>query len=302
MTASTASESHLAQAGRPHGASHRERTATRLLGRGLLHVALIAMSLAFSMPVLWMLSTSLKPTGREFSYPPQLIPTTIVWGNYATVMQSVPFTLWFRNTIYVTGASLIGTVLTASMAGYALARLRFRERGFWLMLVVSTMMLPGVVTLIPRFLIFKQLGWMDTFMPLIVPAWFGGGAFNVFLFRQFFASIPLDFDEAARMDGANSFLIFSRLILPLSMPVIATVAIFTFLDNWNAFMEPMIYLSSREHFTLAIGLNAFRGRYATYYALLMAASAITVVPIILLFFFAQRYFIQGISLSGLAGR
>ncbi|MHB0879233.1 MAG: carbohydrate ABC transporter permease [Anaerolineae bacterium] len=304
MTASTATGSDAARSGRTAAsrALHRRRAVGRATGRVLLHLALIVMSIAFSMPVLWMLSTSLKPVGREFSYPPQLIPTTIMWRNYLTVLQSVPFVLWFRNTLYVTGASLAGTVLTASMAGYALARLRFRERGFWLMLVISTMMLPGVVTLIPRFLIFRELHWMDTFFPLIVPSWFGGGAFNVFLFRQFFASIPLDFDEAARMDGASSFLIFSRLILPLSLPVIATVAIFTFLDNWNAFMEPMIYLSSREHFTLAIGLNAFRGRYATFYALLMSASAITVLPIILLFFFAQRYFIQGISLSGLAGR
>jgi len=297
MTASTAT---TAAASGVRG--RRPWSPGRLAWRGLLHLTLIAMSLAFSMPVLWMLSTSLKPTGREFSYPPQLLPTTIVWQNYLTVVQSVPFGLWFRNTLYITAASLAGTVLTASMAGYALARLRFRERGFWLLLVVSTMMLPGVVTLIPRFLIFKQLHWMDTFYPLIVPSWFGGGAFNVFLFRQFFASIPLDFDEAARMDGADSFLIFRKLILPLSMPVVATVSIFTFLDHWNAFMEPMIYLSSREHFTLAIGLNAFRGRYATYYALLMAASAITVVPIIILFFFSQRYFIQGISITGLAGR
>ncbi|MGQ9555481.1 MAG: carbohydrate ABC transporter permease [Anaerolineae bacterium] len=270
--------------------------------RFLLHLVLATASLVFITPVAWMLSTSLKGTGREFTYPPQLIPHPVVWRNYLTVLQAVPFDLWFRNTIYITMAALAGTVLTASMAGYALARLRFREREAWLLLVISTMMLPGVVTLIPRFLIFKSLGWMNTFWPLIVPSWCGGGAFSVFLFRQFFASIPLDFDEAARMDGASSFLIYRKLIMPLSQPVLATVAIFSFLDNWNAFMEPLIYLGSREQFTLAIGLNSFRGRYGTYYALLMAASAITVIPIIVLFFFTQRYFIQGITITGLAGR
>ncbi|NPV09683.1 MAG: carbohydrate ABC transporter permease [Anaerolineae bacterium] len=249
-----------------------------------------------------MLSTSLKATGREFAYPPELIPNPVIWHNYVTVVEAVPFGLWFRNTMVITLSALAGTVITASMAGFALARLRFREREAWLLLVISTMMLPGVVTLIPRFLIFKSLKWMDTYLPLVVPAWCGGGAFNVFLFRQFFASIPPEFDEAARMDGASSFLIFTRIIMPLSRPVLATVAIFSFLDNWNAFMEPLIYISTREKFTLAIGLNAFRGRYSTYYALLMAASAITVVPIIVLFFFTQRYFIQGITITGLAGR
>ena len=266
------------------------------------YLGLSAGALVLGLPLLWLLSTSLKERGHEFLVPPELIPNPILWQNYPTAMTALPFHLYFANTMIVVIMSELGTLLTASMAAYAFARLRFPGRDFLFVLVISSLMLPNVVTLIPKFVIFRILGWVNTLLPLWVPFWFGGGAFNIFLLRQYAMTMPHDLDEAARIDGANNWQIYFRVILPLLGPALATVAIFTFINGWNDFLEPLIYLHDESKRTLALGLLGFQDLYATEWNLMMAASAVLVVPIVVVFLVAQRYFIRGISLTGLAGR
>ncbi|MGQ9632595.1 MAG: carbohydrate ABC transporter permease, partial [bacterium] len=207
-----------------------------------------------------------------------------------------------KNTIIITFTCTVGGILTASLAGFAFARLRFPGRDPLFVLCLSTMMLPYVVTMVPQFILFKYLGWVDTLLPLTVPAWFGGGAFFIFLCRQFFMTIPYEFDDAARIDGANEWQVWARIIMPLSHPVIATMAIFSFMNHWNDFMGPLIYLHSMEKRTIAIGLRTYVGMEGSDWNYLMAAATATTIPVLILFFSAQRYFIKGVIMSGLAGR
>lgn len=266
------------------------------------HLLLSAFGVLLLGPLAWLISTSLKEPSAIFILPPQWIPDPIRWQNYPEALQAQPFARFFLNTLTITILATLGTVLTASMAAFAFARLRFPLRGFWFGLVVSTLMLPSIVTLIPTFILFRNLKWIDTFLPLIVPYWFGGGAFNIFLLRQFFMTIPLELDEAARMDGASNYRIYAQIILPLAKPALATVTIFGIIAHWNEFVLPLIYLHSTEKWTMAIGLQGFSGLYATQWHWLMAASTIMVLPLILLFFSAQRYYLEGIQMSGIAGR
>jgi multiple sugar transport system permease protein len=256
------------------------------------------------LPFFWLLSTSLTARGLEFQVPPRWIPDPVVWRNYqqAFFESGLPFPTFFLNTVIITVANIAGTLGSASIAGFGFARLRFPARNAVFILVLSTMMLPGTVTLIPSYLLFNRLGWIDTWLPLIVPAYLGGGAFNVFLFRQFFMGLPLELDEAARMDGASTWQIYLRIALPLSGPVLATVGIFTFLATWNSFLDALIYLNSVEKMTLAVGLQAFRGLYLQQWNLMMAAAAIMIAPVLVLFALAQRYFVRGLVMTGLGGR
>src|SRR5579884_1828779 len=254
------------------------------------------------LPLLWLISTSLKERGHEFLVPPEIIPHPILWQNYPTALTSLPFHIYFANTMIVVIMSELGTLLTASMAAFAFSRLRFPGRDFLFVLVLSSLMLPNVVTLIPKFVIFRILGWINTLLPLWVPFWFGGGAFNIFLLRQYAMTLPHELDEAARIDGANNWQIYLRVVLPLIGPALATVAIFTFIYSWNDFLEPLIYLHDESKRTLALGLLGFQDLYATQWNLMMAASAVLILPVVVVFLFAQRYFIRGISLTGLAGR
>ncbi|MHB0878095.1 MAG: carbohydrate ABC transporter permease [Anaerolineae bacterium] len=270
--------------------------------RSMLHLPLLACSVVLLLPLVWMVSTSLKATGSEFEYPPSWLPDPVVWRNYAEVFEGLPFHLFFRNTIIVVLGSLTGTTITASLVAYAFARLRYPGRDLWFMVLLSTMMLPSAVTLIPQYFIFRSLGWIDTLLPLFVPSWFGGGAFNVFLFRQFFSTIPYDLDEAAKVDGASTFRTYAQILLPLSGPAVTTVAVFSFIGHWNAFMEPLIYLNSTKNLTVAVGLQLFRTQYFGYWNLMMAAGVLTTLPCIALFFAAQRYFIRGIVMTGISGR
>jgi ABC-type glycerol-3-phosphate transport system permease component len=258
--------------------------------------------LVLSVPLAWLLSTSLKAEGTEFLTPPSWIPARIVWQNYPTALTTLPFHLYLWNTLLVTVLSLIGTLLTASMAAFAFARLRFPGRGVLFVLLLSTLMLPQAVTLIPKFVIFRNLDWVNTLNPLWVPWWFGGGAFFVFLMRQFLMTLPLDLDEAARIDGASNWQIFGRVLMPLCRPALITVAIFSVINSWNDFLEPLIYLHDPRLRTLALGLRGFQDLYATQWTLMMAASAVIIAPVLVLFFVCQRYFIRGIHLTGLAGR
>ncbi len=256
-------------------------------------------SLAFLFPLLWMLSTALKPDAQLFAYPPEWIPKPPQWGNFVAAIEYFPFWRYFWNSTVVTVLAVFGQVFSASIVAYGFAKLRWPGREVVFFLVLATLMIPAQVTMIPQFVIFTWMGWVDTLLPLIVPSFFGGGAFNVFLFRQYYRTIPREYNDAARIDGASEWRIFWQIILPQSKPVMATAGIFAFLWTWNDFMGPVIYLHSPKNFTLPIGLRAFQQQTGTEWDLLMAASLIVMLPVIVLFFVLQRYFVQGMALSGL---
>ena len=280
-----------------HAGAHGRRRTLHIV----LHVAFISLGLLYLLPFAWMLSTSLKLDGREISMPPQWIPNPIVWENYYRAVTALPM-LWFlRNTLIIAITSTAIGLLAASLAGFAFARLRFPGRDLLFSLCLSTLMLPSIVTLIPEFLLFRQIGWINTFLPMIVPWSLGGHALGIFLFRQYAMTIPRDYDEAARVDGAGAFRIWWSIILPLSRPVLATIAILAFIHHWNDFLRPLVFLQDQDMRTLAIGLRMFRSEYLVQWNLLMAASALMLLPILALFFIAQRYFVQGIVMSGVKG-
>jgi ABC-type glycerol-3-phosphate transport system permease component len=269
---------------------------------GVTYLSLLAGALIAVFPVIWMVSTSLKQTGSEFEFPPRIIPSPVAWSNYLIAAQSAPFDVYFRNSFGVTMLASLGTLLSASFVAYGFARLRFFGREFLFLVLLSTLMLPDIVTLIPRFILFRSLGWYDTLLPLIVPAWFGGGAFYVFLIRQYYLTIPYELEEAARVDGASTLYIFTRIMLPLSGPALAAVAIFAVVSNWNDFLGPLIFTQSPQYRTVALGLRSFLGEYHNSWNLLMAGATAMLVPILVLFLSAQKYFIRGVAMTGLAGR
>jgi ABC-type glycerol-3-phosphate transport system permease component len=276
------------------------RTRQRL-GHFLLHVLMIALGVTFLMPLAWVASTSLKLPGQVFITPIEWLPKSPRWENYLDVFRRLPFEKFIVNSLFVTTMGTIGSVLSSVMVAFGLSRIRWPGREIVFTILLATMMLPGVVTLIPVFIIFKQIRWVGTFYPLWVPAWFGG-AFYVFLMRQYMLTLPTELDEAAKMDGASNFRILWQVIAPLCGPAIASVAIFSFLFHYNDFMGPLIYISDNTMYTLPLGLLWFQGRFGNFWHLVMAASMITILPVIVLFFFAQRYFVQGIQFTGLAGR
>ncbi len=281
----------------------KESKSTReIIGKIIAYIIITFFGMLLIVPFLWAVSTSLKPTGQEFTYPPKWIPEPFMRENYRIALTTLPFHMFLKNTVIITAFATVGSVITASLAGYAFARLQFPGKNFLFMLCISTMMLPYVVTLVPTFILFRWLGWVDTFYPLIVPSWFGGGAFFIFLCRQFFMTLPLDYDDAAKIDGASEWYIYSRIIMPLSQPVVITMLIFNFVNHWNDFMGPLIFLHSMEKKTISIGLRTYLGVEGTDWNYLMAASVATIIPVLIIFFVAQRYFIKGVVMSGLAGR
>jgi ABC-type glycerol-3-phosphate transport system permease component len=257
-------------------------------------------ALLFFVPFLWMISSSLKPNYQIFEVPPRWIPNPPRWENYFEALTTLPFDRYIVNTAIITAITIVGHLLSCTLIAYAFARLRAPGRDFLFLIVLATMMLPYPVTMVPLYVLFKELGWINTFLPLTVPA-FLGSAFYIFLLRQFFLTIPADFEDAALIDGANTLQILWRVILPLSMPALATVAIFTFQATWNDFLAPLIYLQKPELYTVTLGLQFFRSTFTTNWAYLMAASLVTSLPVIIIFFLAQRYFIEGITLSGIKG-
>jgi multiple sugar transport system permease protein len=283
-------------------ASRRRAARLRLLGRLALHLVLIVMAVTFLVPTLWLLSSSLKASTEIFTSPIRWIPAVPEWGNYVEAFTVEPMFLFARNSAIVVVGAVLGTVITSTMAAYSFARLRWPGRDFGFGLVVATMLLPGVVTLVPRFVLFKTIGWVDTFYPLIVPFWFGGGAFYIFLMRQFFKTLPYELEEAARIDGASSLRILFQIMVPLSKPAMASVAVFSTFAHYNDFLDPLIYLNHTEDWTLALGIRTFNTNYSARWELIFAASVAMLIPMIVLFFAAQRYFVQGIHLTGLAGR
>ena len=221
--------------------------------------------------------------------------------NYAIAWTAKPFTQYVLNTLFITVLAILGQVISASLVGFAFARLKWPGRDLFFILLLATMMLPYEATLIPNYLIYRWLGWIDTYLPLIVPSFLGGGAFYIFLFRQFFLSLPREMDEAARVDGCSTFGIYRQILMPLCKPIIATTAVLSFVHHWNDFLPPMIYLNSSDKFTIAIGLRFFMGVYETDLHLMMAAATLALIPVVLVFLFGQRYFIKSIVLSGTKG-
>lgn len=266
----------------------------------IVYTLLVIGGVFVSVPFVWMISTSFKALGQVFIFPPVWIPKPVRWENYVQVFQVIPFASCFKNTVIITFTSVVGLMLASSLAGYSFARLRWKGKNVLFIIVLSTMMLPTQVTMIPQFIVFRHLKWIDTFWPLIVPA-FAGSAFQIFLFRQFFMTIPVEYDEAARIDGCTIMGIYWRIILPMSLPVLATGALFAFRFRWDQFLEPLIYLHSIRNYTIALGLRMFLGEYSTSWHYLMAASCVSMLPVLITFFVGQRYFVQGVVVTGIKG-
>ena len=264
------------------------------------YLMLIAIGISMLVPFLWMISTSLKNLAEAQIYPPRWIPDTPLWSNYREIMVQVPFAAFVYNSFKVSILGSIGQVLTCSTAGYAFARLRFWGRDVLFVILLATLMIPYQVVMIPQFLIFKSLGWVNTHLALIVPFWLGG-AFGTFLMRQFFLSLPDELGDAARVDGCNPFQTYWRIYLPLTKPALATLAVLTFMSRWNDLLGPLIYLNRPDMMTVTAGLSYFQGQYYANLPLLMAGSAVSLIPTLVLFAFTQRYFVQGVVLTGLKG-
>lgn len=267
----------------------------------LPHYPLITLSALFLIPFLWLLTTSFKPEGQMMSYPPVWFFTPTL-EHYVKAFTEAQFKYrtFLANSLLICEFVVLGTILSSAFVAYGLSRIRWRGRDFVFICMLATMMLPGQVTMIPVFMIFMKLGWINSFLPLIVPA-FLGNTFFIFMLRQFFLTIPQDLQDAARIDGCNELMIWWRVVLPLSKPALATVGLFAFLGSWNDFMGPLIYIYDERLYTMSLGLAMFQGQYGTEYGQLMAVSTILTIPIIILFFFTQRTFIQGIKLTGQTG-
>ena len=286
----------------------------RRSGRLLLYLLAVLGSAVFMGPFLFTVASSVKTVAEIHAFPPTLFPAVPQWQNYLAIftIPGVPYALFYRNTVFIAALVVLGTVVTAAISAYGFARFRWKCRDFFFLVLLSTLVLPEEIVLIPKFLMFNNIPRMlfgqtliDTWWPLILPAWFGGGAFNVFLLRQFFLQIPRELEEAAVLDGANTWQIFFRIMLPLSLPALATVAIFSFLGTWNDFIHPLIYLNTDTKFPLSLGLRYFQQQPVDATDprdhLLMAASLLAILPAVALFFAAQRYFVKGIVMTGIKG-
>lgn len=274
----------------------------RKIGLVVLQILLTLLLITFLVPALWMISSSLKASTEVFAHPIVWIPESPQWDNYTKIFDKLPFERFAYNTFVVTGLAVIGTIVSSLMVGYSFARLDWPGKNIFFAMMISTMFLPEIVTLIPRFLIFRELKWIDTYYPLIVPYWMGASAIHIFLVHQFFRGLPVELEEAALIDGANRIQILVNILLPLSKPVIASIAVFSLLQHYNSYIEPLIYLNTRDKWTLAVGIKGLNDSNATEWELIFAAGTLMVAPVLLLFIFAQRYFVQGIALTGFGGR
>lgn len=251
-------------------------------------------------PLVWMVLVSLDDQAQLYAVPPQYIPTVVHWSNYPAAVTAFPFVRYFLNTMIITGTGIVGLLFSCTLVGYSFARLRWPGRDVFFIVMLATMMVPPQVTLIPLYVIWRQFGALDTYAPLIIPAFFGN-AYLIFFARQFFTTIPLELEDAARVDGCGYFTIYSRVMLPLSLPLLVTLGLFAFVWHWNAFFEPLIYLTTPSKYTLQLGLLTFNGQYQTDIPLLIAAATLMIVPIIFIFLFGQQYFIKSVVLTGLKG-
>lgn len=266
-------------------------------GRTVLYIALTAGAIAMLFPFVWMVATSLKPEGDIFRYPTDLLPRNPTLAAYHDVWERIPFGRFFVNSVVFASAVTLLSLFLDSLTAFALARLRFRGRELCFWIILGTLMVPFQITLIPLFVTVFQFGWLDTYQGLIVPR--ATNAFGIFLLRQFFITLPRDLDDAARLDGASDFRVYREVILPLSKPALATLAIFHFMANWNDFLWPLVITTTTEMRTLPAGLTLFMGQYVIEHAVLMAGALISLLPLALAFFAAQRYFVRGVVMTGL---
>ena len=278
----------------------KRRSTRRWWATGLSYGALLLLSLPFVLPLLWMLATAFKPTAQIYNDPLALWPSPMTLANFRVAWHLLDFPRFLANSLWVTGLSMVGAILSSALVGYAFATLPARGKGTLFTLLLMTMMLPPVATLIPQFVLFSARGWVNSYWPLILPSFFAN-AFYVFLFRQFFLGLPRELFESAEIDGCNPLLAFRWLALPLATPAIATVAIFAFISAWNDFLTPLIYLSTTSKFTLSLGLALFQGLFYTQLEYLMPMALVGLAPVLLLFCLAQRYFVQGIVTTGIQG-
>jgi multiple sugar transport system permease protein len=301
MTSTTSTLSNASQEVSP-AVLRRRKLVKRLISKTVVYIILSVVALLFFIPFLWLVITSLKPTNQVFTDPPQWIPSPILWSNYvdALTTPAFPFLHLLRNTLFYVITTTIGTVISSAIVAYAFARMRFKGRDVLFAITLATMMLPGIVTLIPSYILFKWLGWVGSYLPLIVPTFFGA-AFNIFLLRQFMITIPYDLTDAAYVDGANDFVILWQVIVPLVKPALLVIGVMNIMYIWNDFFGPLIYLSNQEQYPLVMGLYAFRTQHTIIWNQMMAATLATCFPLIALFFVAQRYFIEGITMTGLKG-
>lgn len=278
-----------------------------------LHVVLAAIGITFMMPFFWVASTSLKTPGTVFSYPIEWIPKYPQWHNYIEIFKLVKavdskgkeipaLPLWMANTAFLVVMGVLGSITSSTLVAYGLTRIRWRGQNLVFALTLITMMLPGVVTLVPTFLIFRNLGWINTFLPLIIPPWMGSNAFYIFLLRQFFLTLPVELDEAAIIDGAGSFRILCQIVAPLAKPALASVGVFSFLAHYNDFMGPLIYIGSIYKYPISVGLRYVQGNYGNRWPQVMVLVMISLIPVTIIFFLAQKTFIQGVQMAGIAGR
>lgn len=299
MAANTITSTSVRSAGL---SSWKKQSLGETVRKTLVYVLLIVLSLTFLFPLFWMITSALKAEGQIFLWPPQWIPNPILFSNFQKAFNNpqLPFDRFVVNTLIIEAGVVSGRLISCTLVAYGFARLRAPGKNILFTLLLATLMLPRAAIIIPEYILFNQLGWVNTFLPLIVPAWFGE-AYAIFLMRQFFMTIPRELEEAAIIDGATTLTVIWKVIVPLSTPVLAVIAILTFKDTWNDFLHPLLFLNEPSKYTVAVGLAYFNGQFDVKLNLLMAASVTMMVPIVILFIFAQRAFVEGISLTGLKG-
>jgi ABC-type glycerol-3-phosphate transport system permease component len=280
--------------------THSRYRVRKFAGKTLWYVVLTGFGVIFSLPFFWMLSSSLKVESDIWVYPPAWIPNPALWTNYPEALELMNFPRLLGNTLFLVVVGTFGILLSSTWIVYGFTRFRFRGRDGMFMLLLATMMLPSQVTMVPLFIMYKDLGWLNTYLPLLVPAFFGG-AFYIFLLRQFFLTIPTELDDAAKIDGCGYIGIWWRIMIPLAKPALATVTVFSVIAGWNDFLWPLIILNDGDKYNLALGLATFKGLYTTQWNYLMAASVVVLLPCLLLYFFAQRFIVEGIAMTGLKG-
>lgn len=271
-----------------------------ILEKILVYILLLTMGIIFTFPLFWMVATSFKDEAQLYIPKPKILPNPLVWANYKEAWEKIPFALYMRNTTIITLSSVFLAVLSTSLVAFGFARINFKGRNFLFSLLLASMILPGMVQIIPRYFIWNWLHCLDTWIPLILPRALAGGFF-VFLMRQFYRTLPMELDDAAAIDGCSYFRIWWNMMLPLTKPALTVVALFTFMQTWNDFFDPLIYLTTDSKKTLALGLRFFQGQFGADIHLLMAASTLVLLPCLIIFLLAQKYFIKGIAMSGIKG-
>lgn len=265
------------------------------IGRGITMLFLLGLSILVLIPLVWTICMALKPAGEIYTN--NFFPSVPQWSNFYEAVTSIDFFRYLLNTLIVVIPNVVGQVLSCSLVAYGFSRYDFKGKRVWFLILLATMMIPGQITMIPQFLLYRQIGWVNTYLPLTVPAFFATSGYNVFLMRSYMGGIPKDFDEAATIDGAGPIRSFTQIMLPMCKPVMTAICVFTFMGTWNDFNGPLIYLYDAEKYTLSLGLSFFKGLYTSKWNLLMAATVLVMLPILVLFFLAQDYIIDGISIS-----